>query len=152
MSPRHQLFVDMSRALTGFSALQLHGTGMTAAYLTELDAILTGPVVDQLLAAFPRAVDGSGVPEAGAVDTLLDDPLWGPPARAITLLWYCGTWTRLPDAWRAEHGAADRDTDHVVSTAAYQAGLQWVAAGAHPIGARQQGFGSWSFPVEDLAS
>ena len=152
MPPRHQLFVDMSAALTGFSPFQLHGTGMTAAYLTELDAILTEDLVDQLLAAFPRAVHGSAALEPGAVDALLEDPAWGPPARAITLMWYCGTWTRLPDAWRAEHGVRDHDTDHVVSTAAYQAGLQWVAAGAHPIGARQQGFGSWSFPVEDLAS
>ncbi|SDT41856.1 hypothetical protein SAMN04488543_4272 [Friedmanniella luteola] len=152
MPPRHQVFVDMSAALTGFPPVQLRGTGMAAAYLAELDAILTPAFVDALLAAFPRPADGADALEPGAVDSLLDHPAWGPPARAITLMWYRGTWTQLPDAWRAEHGAAPRDTDHVVSSAAYQAGLQWVAAGAHPIGARQQGFGSWSFPVEDLAS
>jgi hypothetical protein len=152
MPPRLHLFVDMSAALTGFSPIQLHGTGMVANYLAELDAILSEGLVDELLSAFPRPADESGAVEPGAVDAVLDHPVWGPPARAITVMWYCGTWTQLPDAWRVEHGAAARDTNHVVSAAAYQAGLQWVAAGAHPIGARQQGFGSWSFPVEDLAS
>jgi hypothetical protein len=152
MPPRHQLFVDMSAALTGFSPVQLRGTGMAAGYLAELDTILSEGFVDGLLSAFPRPAGGVGAVEPGAVDTVLDHPVWGPPARAIAIMWYCGTWTQLPDAWRVEHGEAPRDTDHVVSAAAYQAGLQWVAAGAHPVGARQQGFGSWSFPVEDLAS
>jgi hypothetical protein len=152
MPPRRQLFVDMSAALTGFSSLQLHGTGMVTGYLDEVDAILPAALVDGLLAAFPRPGDTADKVEPGAVDTLLEHPSWGPPAQAITILWYCGKWTQLPDAWRLEHGAAARDSDHIVSAAAYQAGLQWVAAGAHPVGARQQGFGSWSFPVEELAS
>jgi hypothetical protein len=152
MPSRQQLFVDMSAALTGFSAIQLRGTGMAPGYLAELDAILSEGFVDELLSTFPRPARGAEAVEPGAVDTVLDHPDWGPPARAITIMWYCGTWSQLPDAWRAEHGAAPGDTNHVVSAAAYQAGLQWVAAGAHPIGARQQGFGSWSFPVEDLAS
>jgi hypothetical protein len=151
MPPRTPLFLDVSAALTGFSPVQLRGTGMAAVYLAEIDSILSAGLVDELLAAFPRP-DVSGAVEPGAVDAVLEHPDWGPPARTITTMWYCGTWTQLPETWRAEHGAAPRDTDHVVSAAAFQAGLQWVAAGAHPVGARQQGFGSWSFPVEDLAS
>ena len=34
----------------------------------------------------------------------------------------------------------------VVSADAYQAGLAWGLAGAHPQGARQPGYGSWALP------
>ena len=83
---------------------------------------------------------------------ILDDPDLGPVARAIAVLWYCGTWTGLPDAWHARNGAAPGDTTGVVSAAAYQAGLQWTVVGAHPAGARQQGFGAWSTEPADLVS
>jgi hypothetical protein len=59
-------------------------------------------------------------------------------------MWYCGTWTAMPDAWRAAYGASPLDVNRVVSAQAYQAGLQWVAASAHPAGARQQGYGAWA--------
>jgi hypothetical protein len=65
-------------------------------------------------------------------------------ARNLILVWYCGTWTALPDGWREAYGTSPLDTDRVLSAEAYQAGLQWVAAGAHPAGALQQGYGAWS--------
>jgi hypothetical protein len=64
---------------------------------------------------------------------VLADPTLGPVARDLIVLWYCGS-------WRGE----------VVSPEAYVAGLQWVAAGAHPIGARPQGFGAWSLSPEAI--
>jgi hypothetical protein len=82
----------------------------------------------------------------GAV--ILDDPKLGPVARNIILLWYCGTWTALSEAWRAAYGASPLDTSRVVSAEAYQGSLQWAAAAAHPAGARQQGYGAWSVAPE----
>ncbi len=115
--------------------MALLGTGMTDAYLRALDAVLPAGMLDELLAAGERD-DG--------VSALLEDAKLGPVARNLILLWYCGTWTALPDEWRAVNGTSPLDTTRVESAEAYLAGLQWVVAGAHPAGARQQGFGAWA--------
>jgi len=155
-------FLELSGYLTGFGRVQLIGTGLTATYLRTLDAILPGGVLADLLDAFRRlpagadqdgadqdGADRDGADRDGAVgSTILADPRLGPVARNIILLWYRGTWAALPAEWRAAYGASPLDTDHVVSAEAYQGGLQWVAAGAHPAGARQQGFGAWAVAPE----
>ena len=146
---RADRFVELSALLTGYGRVELTGTGLTGLYLQTLDAVLPTGVVDELLDACGRlpagadrtAVSGRDV-AAGAV--ILDDPKLGPVARNIILLWYCGTWTALSEAWRAAYGASPLDTSRVVSAEAYQGALQWAAAGAHPAGARQQGYGAWS--------
>ena len=145
MDDRLGRFVEMSAALTGFGPVHLLGTGMTASYLRTVDAALPAGVLDELLDAFSRLPDGTGR-EAAAGQAILRDAKLGPVARNVILLWYRGTWTALPDDWRAAHGSSPLDTDRVVSPEAYQTGLQWAAAGAHPAGARQQGFGAWASP------
>jgi len=137
----------MSVALTGFGRTELLGTGMVDEYLRTLDAILPVGLVDELLAAYEGPPQGDDL-EGAVISRMLDDPKKGPVARNVILMWYCGTWTALPDAWRAAYGASPLDTNHVVSVEAYQAGLQWVAAGAHPAGALQQGFEAWSLEPE----
>jgi hypothetical protein len=132
---RSERFVMLSARLTGFGRVTLLGTGMTAEYLTALDAVVGAPLVDELLAA-------------GDVRALLEDAKLGPVARNLILLWYCGTWTALGDDWRAAYGTSPLDATRVESAEAYQAGLQWIAAGAHPAGARQQGFGAWAVAPE----
>jgi hypothetical protein len=140
MVRREDVFIGLSAELTGYSPGQLIGTGMVDQYLAELGKVLPSGMVEEFLAAHAR-----GVPE------ILRDATWGPVARRVMILWYCGSWTALPQDWHATHGAAAADTDHVVSAEAYQAGLQWVTVGAHPMGARQQGFGAWAqAPVEIL--
>jgi hypothetical protein len=161
-------FADLSALLTGFDRIQLLGTGMVGSYLHAIDAALPEGVLDELLDAFghlPSAVaDGAGVgAEAGAdaeaqnareareaavSSAVLADPKLGPVARNLIVAWYCGTWTALPDGWRAAYGTSPLDTNRVLSAEAYQAGLQWVAAGAHPAGALQQGYGAWSAEPE----
>jgi hypothetical protein len=148
MASRPQSFLEFSAALTGFSQVLLRGTGMTETYLHEIDAIVPLRMLDAILAAFQQSPDNAG---GSAVEQILGDPELGPVARNIALLWYCGTWTALPDSWRAMHGLA-ADTTHVVSAAAYQAGLQWSVVEAHPAGARQQGFGAWAVEPENIAS
>jgi len=140
---RADQFLEMSALLTGFDRAQLLGTGLTGSYLRALDAVLPEGVPDELLDAFGR-LPGGADGEAAVGSAILDDPKLGPVAQNVILMWYCGTWTALPDAWRSAYGTSPLDTDHVLSAAAYQAGLQWVAAGAHPAGARQQGYGAWA--------
>jgi hypothetical protein len=151
-------FADLSALLTGFSRIELLGTGMVSSYLRAIDAALPEGVLDELLDAFGRLPPGAGADreareareahEAAVSQAILDDPKLGPVARNLIVVWYCGTWTALPDAWREAYGTSPLDTDRVLSAEAYQAGLQWVAAGAHPAGALQQGYGAWSAAPE----
>jgi hypothetical protein len=137
--------LELSVALTGFGRVALLGTGMAGTYLDTLEAVLPPKILDGLLDAYESVADGDDR-EAALDDLILTDPKLGPVARNVILMWYCGKWTELPGPWRAAYGVSTLDVSHVVSGDAYQAGLQWVAAGAHPIGARQQGFGAWAVP------
>jgi hypothetical protein len=143
---RIESFLGLSVLLTGFSRIELLGTGIAADYLCTLEATLPTGVCDQLLSAWDARPTDS---DAEAIaDQILNDPKLGPVAQNLILLWYCGTWTALPEAWRSAYGAAPLDVNRVVSAEAYQAGLQWIAAGAHAPGSRQQGFAAWSMPPE----
>lgn len=140
---RAELFLDLSALLTGFDRTQLLGTGMVDEYRHALDTRLPPGVLDELLTAYGRLapVDGQ---EAAVISVILDDTKLGPVARNVILLWYLGAWAGMPDDWRAAFGASSLDEHQVISGAAYQAGLQWLAAGAHPAGSAAQGFGSWA--------
>jgi len=153
-------FVRLSALLTGFAPLHLLGTGMAETYLRTTDAALPEGVLDELFGAGSPPSAGSapsGGPASGGTDpeaatgqAILGDAKLGPVARTLILLWYRGAWTALPQEWHSAYGASPQDVDHVVSAEAYQAGLQWDAAGAHPAGARQQGYGAWASPPAAL--
>ncbi|MDR3515040.1 MAG: hypothetical protein P4M00_04430 [Azospirillaceae bacterium] len=147
MTAREESFVALSVLLTGYDSVHLLGTGMAEQYLAILDSILPTGMVDDLLAAYQRLPQGPQR-EPAAAATILGDAKLGPVARNLIVLWYCGSWTQLPAAWRATYGAAPQDTTHAVSADAYQAGLQWLAAGAHPAGAKAQGYGAWALGPE----
>jgi hypothetical protein len=74
----------------------------------------------------------------------LSSEKFGPLARSLIQLWYVGQWVPLPQAWRRSFGASRFDVSRIVSVLAYKEGLVWDAIGAHPAGAKQQGFGSWA--------
>jgi hypothetical protein len=148
-SERTERFIDLSALLTGFQRAQLLGTGVADQYLRTLEEAVCGEVLDDLLHACERLPSGERS-EAAVASEILDHPDRGPVARNLIMLWYSGAWRALPDDWRRMHGASPLDTDRVVSGEAYVAGLQWVAAGAHPIGARPQGFGSWALPPDGI--
>lgn len=146
MEQRQDCFIRLSEALTGVGYLEIVGTGMVDVYLRLLDTLPMN-TCDELLAAYeglPTSTDG----ESGLASKILSDPKLGPVARNLIVLWYSGTWTKLPDAWRNAYGASPEDSDHVVSADSYQSGLQWVLAGAHPSGAREQGYGAWALAPE----
>jgi hypothetical protein len=151
MSDRSDVFLELSALLTGFSRVQLLGTGVADEYLETLEATLPGDVLDELLDRYARLPAAADQREAALTSEILGDSKLGPVARNLILLWYCGSWTALPDDWRTSYGTSALDTNRVISAASYVAGLQWAAAGAHPIGARQQGFGAWALPPEGAA-
>lgn len=125
MDDRADRFVRASALLTGFGRVALLGTAMTDDYLRALDAALPAGTVDDLLAACE---------ERGAEAVMADERL-APVARSVIVLWYCGTLD-----------------GRVLSMESYLAGLQWVAAGAHPVGARQQGYGAWAVAPEAVGA
>jgi len=143
MSERLERFVALSALLTGFNQVQLWGSGIAGEHLQVLDEILSADVVDDLIEVFQRLPAEDGRENAVAA-IILGDPRLGPVARNLIILWYSGVWTQLPPAWREAFGASPLDTTRVTSGAAYQSGLQWAVAGAHPPGAKHQGFGSWA--------
>lgn len=134
MGARVEAFIEVSAELTGFCRVELAGTSMAEDYLAALDAVLPPGLLDRLLEQW----------RSKGRDAVLGDATLGPVARNIVLLWYRGAWTPLPADWRAANGASPLDTARVISARAYRAGLQWVAAGAHPAGAAPQGYGAWA--------
>ena len=125
MDDRAERFLRASAQLTGFGRVALLGTGMTDDYLRAVDAALPPGTLDELLAA---------VEDRGAEAALGDERL-GKAGRDLIVLWYCGSWE-----------------GQVVSMESYLAGLQWAAAGAHPVGARQQGYGAWAWAPETIGT
>jgi len=136
-------FLRLSVILTGFDESELQGTGMLEAYYDELLLIIGSREAGSLFGALLRVDDGD---EDSFRSVILEDARYGPVARNVLTMWYLGTWAQLPRAWRESYGATAYDTDHVVSAAAYREGLVWPAAGTHPMGAKQQGYGSWAKP------
>lgn len=145
MNERLDEFLSLSADLTGFGRDHLLGTGVAQEYLQTLENIVPQLIVERLFGAY-----GSMTDEDLLVDQLraqiLENVDLGPVARNIMVLWYCGSWSALPESWCERNGRSSRDVGHVVSTAAYLAGLQWSAMGSHPPGALPPGFGSWAVP------
>lgn len=148
-------FLTLSVALTGYDRAELHATGLVGAYWDTLTRVVGGRTVGELLSAWDGVVTASGGdPEAmaaGVKADILADPDLGPLARNLVVLWYLGQWTQMPADWRGRHGASAGDLTHVVSAAAYREGLVWDAIQAHPMSAKQQGFGAWALPPRGAA-
>lgn len=147
MNGRLEDFLGLSVCVTGFGRLRLLGTGMAQQYLQAIEAILPPHVLDRLWAAYRGLPEGSGR-NAALAELILADAELGPVTRNVIVLWYCGTWSKLPDDWRAAEGLAAADQTHVISAASYLAGLQWSLVGGHPGGGLPQGYGAWAVPPE----
>ena len=146
MNDRLDEFLELSVALTGFGRSQLMGTGVGAEYLKTVEDIVPDVSVARL---FDAARKLSPCDEQ-AVESLVTDRTLGPIVKNIILMWYCGTWNPLPKDWCEVHGRSSKDVGHVVSSAAYLAGLQWATVSAHPPGGLPGGFGSWAFPPQEV--
>jgi hypothetical protein len=141
-------FLDLSSALTGFSAFRLKGTGQAEPYLSTATEIAGETTVRALLTAFRcsarEAGDDKAALEHGIRRDILSHDRLGPVARNIIKLWYTGTWYALPAEWRESYASGGRDGTFVVSPDAYTEGLLWPAVGANPSGAKPLGYGTWA--------
>ncbi|MDA5558663.1 hypothetical protein [Shimia sp. MMG029] len=140
--PDFEAFLTISAVLTGYSVAELQGTGCAPEYWTQFQQVLS----DDVCASFLAGAAELSCQDSDKVvrDFFLSDPCHGPVARALVQLWYLGQWSPLPQDWTDMYGASRFDTARILSSRAYKEGLVWDAIGAHPMGAKQQGFGAWA--------
>ncbi|MBO9401023.1 hypothetical protein [Shimia sp. R9_3] len=140
--PAFDAFLTISAVLTGYSPAELQGTGCAPEYWHQFQQVLSEEVRESFLAGAAKL--GCNDPDAVVRDHFLSDKCHGPVARALIQLWYLGEWSPLPQDWTDAYGASRFDTARILSSRAYKEGLVWDAIGAHPMGAKQQGFGAWA--------
>ncbi len=144
------IFTDISVELTGFDRAELGGTGMVDTYYDTLLRMIGEREAGQLFRYAQEALDADRKEQrkdnAAFKKAVIDNPRFGPVALGLIKLWYLGRWYPLSAAYRDRFGSTADDVEHVVSGQGYREGLVWAAAGAHPMGAKPPGFGSWAEP------
>jgi hypothetical protein len=123
-------FLRLSVALTGFDEADLRGTGQAEAYYRWVEEHVSPPTLAALWERARAPLD------AAAVDALLASPPLGLVCRQINYLWYTAQWQEIVNGALAP--------TVIVSPGAYQEALVWPAMLAHPPGAKQTGFASWT--------
>ncbi len=130
-----EIFVQLSVEITGFDRSIITGTGLVDQNLRALRSIAGKPVMDKVLSDWDANDPYSFEPDAI------------PIVNNIVRTWYLGKWVALSAAeLRAlslpKGGPAG--LNHVLSPEAYREALAWKVVHAHPPGAKQPGFGSWT--------
>jgi hypothetical protein len=135
ISTRNQqiVFLEISVHLTGFSDMELLGTGMLESYFNVVMNKNSVSVVEAFLAASEEILTknkgNADKIRQDILDKLMPDPSYDGLAKNIITMWYMGNWM-----------------NEMVSPTAYTQGLIWGVAGAHPPGAKQPGYDSWHRP------
>ncbi|MGW7417789.1 hypothetical protein [Streptomyces sp. NPDC054863] len=110
-------FTALSARLTGFDAECLRATGLVEVYAAVAVEQLGADLFERLLRGRDRAIAG---PDGDRRDA----------ARAVTYLWYTGSWPGPPS--------------FVVSPRSYAQGLVWRSAGVIAPATAPAGYGSWA--------
>jgi len=141
-SERLDLFEKLSVVLTGFSRSELLGTGLTETYLDTIDQNLGRDHINTLLDSFMQIniqnEEDLTIEELSNVRPLVESKNNKSIAKLIILLWYTGQ-------WYGEDG-------YIISSQSYLEGLVWKSIGAHPMGGKQPGYGTWGFPPLTFSS
>lgn len=142
------IFTDMSVVLTGFDRAELAGTGLIDTYYDTLLRIIGEREAGQLFRVAEEALaqDRTTKGHSAFEQAVVHAPRFAPVVVSLIKLWYLGSWYPLPGSYRDVNGSTADDVEHVVSDQSYREGLVWSAAGAHPMGAKPPGFGSWAEP------
>ncbi|MEO5329871.1 MAG: hypothetical protein H7829_16700 [Magnetococcus sp. THC-1_WYH] len=144
-------FLAFSVEVTAFSRFDLEGTGQGEAYFATVIQVVGYEILEQLLDTFTTIINQTGGQSPLIRNDMLRRRLFGnerlgPIARNIVKLWFTGNWYQLPRNWSEKFGPAPKDVTFTVSANAYVEGLLWTTIGAHPAGAKAQGYGSWANP------
>lgn len=146
-------FLAFSVEVTAFTQFDLTGTGQGEAYFATVIQVVGYEVLEQVLNTFDSIVNQAKGQSVSVCHDLLrrrlfGDEKLGPVARNIVKLWFTGNWYQLPRDWSEKFGPAPKDVTFTVSSNAYVEGLLWTTIGAHPAGAKAQGYGSWAYPPQ----
>ena len=161
MQRDRQTFLDISSELTGYSPIDLEGTGLVDQYwklviydVTKLADDKNGKDVPAIFYYAARSVlkqKNEKSRERAMYMNIITSPLLWPLCQSIVFLWYRGEWIRMNDTWYKYYAGftppnnkSDPGKSFVPSSQAYTEQLSYRAAGAHPPGAHPTGFGSWS--------
>ena len=138
-------FLEISAYLTGFSEVELEGTGLLGEYfqvVMERPRPVEKPIVPTNAELFmAEAADilrgrrNDNRINAEIARRLMPDAAYQGLAKQIITLWYMGSWG-----------------NNVVSPASYVQGLIWDIAESHPPGAKQPGYGSWAIPPINVST
>jgi hypothetical protein len=155
MDKYRSTFLDLSSELTGYSPIELEGTGLVDPYLKLVCTDIGKGFPDIFFDTAERVLTLKGEARANAVQVEFAASLllW-PVCVSLVVLWYQGQWTRMTDEWYQSVAGikpppsspvADIPTGKtfVPFAAAYTEQLSYRAAGAHPPGAHPTGFGGW---------
>jgi len=145
------VFLRLSSALTGFSPIELQGTGNSGPFLDHLWRIVGPEICGEILTAAAGALANmdDSTREQAIRATLWTSPKLGPVVQALVRLWYTGKWNPLPAQWQETYRWDHPDPNPgavTLSPQAYVESLVFTAIGAHPPGAKPTGHGSWAFP------
>ena len=148
---QYKAFLNLSAEVTGYTSTDLLGTGVAWDYFDTFTKIVGEDICFDLWKVSETIIhkhaDADKKEEAIRLKLLSSDK-FGPLVRNLIKLWYLGQWDELPNYWRETYGTSLLDKDTILSGNSYKEGLVWSAIGAHPMGAKQPGFGTWSDPPE----
>lgn len=130
-------FVHVSEILTGFSAFDLQGTGLVSTYFLFVND-LQPQELSKLMEIMTDLPQDETKRDGVIRSKVFSEQVLGTLARRLIKLWYLGEWD-----------GADQNKK-ILSAESYKEGLVWQAIGAHPQGAKQQGFGAWAEPPDQL--
>jgi hypothetical protein len=149
-------FLALSAVLTGFEQVELQGTGLAVTYYQAFTGIVRPEICEELWKLSSKIIDGNRHDEGALNKAIRREVLasleFGPLAINIIQMWYLGSWIKLPVAWSKQFGTSAGDDTKVISAEAYKQSLIYDVMAAHPPGAKQPGFGSWSEPPASVRS
>lgn len=135
--PDRQLFIDLSKLLTGERRLS---PALADDYIARLEAAGLGEPLGQLLAKFRQLKEGGEIGEDQIGSHLLNEQDSLRTARHIIVLWFSSALIKDFDAEKIEL-VFGRPEHH------FQA-LLWGIIGAHPPALSGGYFGHWHYPPE----
>lgn len=124
-------FLGISTHLTGFTEIELLGTGMLETYFNVAMNKNSVSTVESFLTdaadIMKKYKDDPANLKAAILADLMPDSVYNGLAKNIITMWYTGNWV-----------------NDVISPQSYIQGLIWSTASTHPPGAKQPGYGSWN--------